>query len=96
MSLDQKVKQRKSVKSKAVVPYHLFTVLGEHFVFDTSGCRFYQINEIAFDLLSLSLALPLAEAKKTLLLMDKYSKTKINSVYKEVMQILRMNVVSLS
>lgn len=85
MSLDQKVKQCKSVKSMTVVPYHLFTVLGEHFVFDTSGCRFYQVNEIAFDLLSLSLALPLAEAKKTLLLMDKYSKTKINSAYKEVL-----------
>ncbi len=27
------------------VPYHLFEVNGEFFVFDTTGCRFYQINE---------------------------------------------------
>ena len=48
-------------------PYHTFECGKLHFVFDTSSCRFFRIDEITRQLLELCKTMPLAEAKETLL-----------------------------
>ncbi|WP_176011899.1 radical SAM protein [Victivallis sp. Marseille-Q1083] len=35
-------------------PYHVFKVLEQYFVFDTTACRFYRIDEVTYQLLLLS------------------------------------------
>jgi len=71
-------------KRKGAEPYHLFTVLGEHFIFDTTGCRFYKIDELTSDLLLLCLALPISQAKNILIASGKYARQEIYPVVKEI------------
>jgi uncharacterized protein len=53
----------KPVSSKYPPPYHTFEVLGEYFVFDTTGCRFYKINQGAYDFLNLCITKKISEAE---------------------------------
>lgn len=78
-------KARENSRNSGVEPYHLFTVLGEHFIFDTTGCRFYQIDEISADFLSLALRNPIQQAKLILKNTKKYTDHDVELLYEEIL-----------
>jgi len=56
-------KQVSGTSKKSPPPYHIFTVLGDYFVFDTSSSRFYEIDLPSFKFLKLCLTKTLQEAE---------------------------------
>lgn len=71
-------------RKNRVEPYHLFTVLGEYFLFDTASYQFYRIDELTYELLSLCRKYPIDLAKSELLTREIFSKEEIDEVSKEV------------
>lgn len=67
-----------------VKPYHIFTRLGQYFVFDTTGCRFYKIDEITYHFLQLCLKYSIDESESILLQEAKYSADTIKNVKNEI------------
>ena len=65
-------------------PYHIFTVLGDYFVFDTSGCRFYKIEEPTYRFLELCLSCSIPEAKKTMLREGKFPEQTVKEIAKTI------------
>ncbi len=58
--------------------------LGEYFVFDTSACRFYKIDELTYKFLKLCRSRSIMAAKKALLKGRKFFTKAINGVAKEI------------
>ncbi len=72
-------------KLKAKLPaYHVFECLGENFVFDTSQCRFYKIDQLTADFLALALQNSISVTIAILQKSGRYSDAEITSVGKEV------------
>lgn len=69
--------------SNSVVPYHLFNVKGENFIFDTTNCRFYQIDEISANFLSLALNYPLPNVKSILRKTKNFPSSDLEHIYKK-------------
>jgi uncharacterized protein len=65
-------------------PYHIFKRLEDYFVFDTSTCHFYKIDEITYDFLKLCLKYSIKDAQKKLLKKRKFLPELINSVAQEI------------
>ena len=82
-------KSKAGTLKSTIKPYHLFNVRGENFVFDTTGCRFYRINELTSDFLLLCLAHSVEEAKKILLQTDKYLPENVHATAREISQVGR-------
>jgi len=80
---------REDRKKRRIEPYHLFTMSGEYFIFDTTGCRFYKIDELTSDILLLCLSLPILQAKNILIASGKYTKQEICQVVKEIRYLSR-------
>ena len=80
---DENIGQHPELKP-GLPPYHIFTKLGDYFVFDTSGCRFYKIDEPTYRFLQLCLGLSIEEAEKKLLKEAKFTAEVINGVRGEV------------
>ena len=78
-----------NLKLQKLPPYHLFKIYEDYFVFDTTGCRFYKIDELTSDFLMLSLSLSINDAAKTLIASGKYEKDKIIAVKKEIVYLSR-------
>lgn len=65
-------------------PYHAFECLGERFVYDTSTCRFYSIDELTHLFLDLCCTCSIDEAKRIFLDRDDFSSEAVESVANEV------------
>lgn len=65
-------------------PYHTFECLGEMFVYDTSSCRFFHIDELTYQFLNLCRQHSIDEAKNILVGQGKYAPQNIESVAREV------------
>ena len=50
-------------EKRNVVPFHVFAVRGEYFLFDTTNCRFFRIDRLTHDFLILYASLGLRKAK---------------------------------
>lgn len=81
------MKMKRNHKGSRTEPYHLFRFSGNHFVFDTTGCRFYQISPLMSDLLQLCLSHPLDDAEKILLETEKCGAKEIKRAARELAQI---------
>lgn len=79
----KKIKHNSKTLS-AIPPYHLFRVFQDYFVFDTTGCRFYKIDELVFDFLFLIQTHPRNQIKKCLRSLNKYSEEDILNIVKEI------------
>ena len=83
-----KAKVSKQVSGKPKIsppPYHLFTVLGDYFVFDMSAGQFYKVDELTHEFLKLCLTCSIKDAKKIILAKNTFSKQEVDSVAKEVL-----------
>lgn len=74
----------KSFVKSTVGPYHIFTRFGQYFVFDTTGCRFYKIDEITYCYLQYCLKYSIDETEVRLLQEAKFSSEAIKNVKEEV------------
>ena len=75
------------VQSKAKTlphPYHVFAMLGESFVFDTSACRFYKTDMPTARFLELCQDKSIENAKQVLVDEGVYSKEAIDHIAKEI------------
>lgn len=80
------MQRRKNIfKSTRVSPYHLFKVFDDCFIFDTTGCRFYKVDELTFDFLELRLKYTHKETVCRLQNRKKYSDIDIFNVAKEIL-----------
>lgn len=73
---------KKNVKTPP--PYKTFSHKGECFVYDTSNCVFFHIDEPTREFLDLCLEYPMDEAKKRFLDLNRYNKSTCESVFNEV------------
>lgn len=73
---------KKNVKTPP--PYKTFSHKGECFVYDTSNCVFFHIDEPTRGFLDLCLEYPMDEAKKRFLDLNRYNKSTCESVFNEV------------
>lgn len=65
-------------------PYHAFECLGERFVYDTSSCRFFRIDEPTHRFLDLCRTCSIEEARNILLGQDVFAAEMVKSVSHEV------------
>jgi sulfatase maturation enzyme AslB (radical SAM superfamily) len=70
-------------------PYHTFECLGDYFVFDTSTCRFYQIDKPKFRFLELCRSMTISEAKKTLRTSMEFSDDVVNDTASFILKLAR-------
>lgn len=84
VSKSKDCKQVNGNTKKSPPPYHIFTVLGNYFVFDTSGCRFYKIDELAYRFLELCLSCSISEAQNALLMEGNFSSQEIERIAQEI------------
>ncbi len=64
--------------------YHLFECLGERFVYDTSSCRFFRIDEITHDFLSLCRTYAIDETKNVLRVWKGFPSEAVESAAREI------------
>jgi len=78
---------QEAFKSKDTAPpYHVFQCLDDYFVFDTSGCRFYQINELSYHFLKLLQNFPTNEVE-SMLISDGYPEALVTETSKGILLI---------
>lgn len=70
--------------SRRPPPYHMFETLGERFVYDTSTCRFYRVDEATHAFLNACRAAPADEVARTLVDQGRFPRDTVSSVAHEV------------
>ena len=53
--------------NKRLIPYHVFCVFDEYFIFDTTNCRLNRIDSLVFECLMLSSSFELNAIKKNVI-----------------------------
>ena len=74
---------------KGLVPYHLFHVLADYFVLDTTVYRFYKIDKLTWLFLKKMLHSSIDDVYHSFLLSKKYDAKLLKQVYSEVKKIAR-------
>ncbi len=82
--MPSKVKSKESQIKISPPPFHIFMKLGEYFVFDTSACRFYTVDELTYRYLELCNTSSIKKAKDTLLCNNRHSEEEVENVAREI------------
>lgn len=64
--------------------YHVFNKLGEFFVFDTTSCNFYKIDNITYHFLKLCFEMSIDDAEAKLIASGQFTKNALASVANEI------------
>lgn len=78
---------------KGLVPYHLFHVLTDYFVLDTTVYRFYKIDKLTWLFLKKMLHSNINDVYHSFLLSKKYDAKLLKQVYSEVKKIARSGLL---
>lgn len=81
---DLRAKILRDIPVRKAPPYHIFECLGERFIYDTSSCRFFHIDEPTYHFLDLCRAYSIEEAGSMLLNSNRFQSEVIESVANEV------------
>lgn len=73
-------------------PFHTFVCQGESFVYDTSHCRFFRVDEITRQFLEACRSRSLKEAEKHLLQASEFSRETIKGVSQEVEELAKFGL----
>lgn len=87
-------KKIKMLQSGEAPPYHLFKVKDNCFLYDTSACRFYKIDDITYEFLELCLSCDIEEAAHRLKASRKHPEAAIDSVKSEILLLAQNGLFS--
>lgn len=87
-------KKIKMLQSGEAPPYHLFKVKDNCFLYDTSACRFYKIDDITYEFLELCLSCDIEEVAHRLKASRKHPEAAIDSVKSEILLLAQNGLFS--